>query len=282
MSRRGQEPVPRHAEGRTLRWIAAFAAALTISSPASGAEPAEAVRYPYIAALSRQTSDTRVYFCAGALVAPRWVLTAAHCFHDRGGKRIPVEGLWATVGRARLGRASAETGQVPIDRLLVHPGYDPDSQRDDIALVRLADVAGPLVAAPAGLAFPEPTQATVLGFGSFYEGRLAGRALTETGAPAAQLSDRLRRAEARLIDPGLCAAGGIGAADDGNLCATAAPDEACIGDSGSPLVAEVADGDDRLLGLVSLGTGCAVPQPLVSFTRVSTYGDWIADAIAGD
>ncbi|WP_129794263.1 serine protease [Sphingosinicella sp. CPCC 101087] len=265
-----------------LRWIAAFAAALTVSGPASAAEPAEADRYPYIAALSRQTSDTRVYFCAGALVAPRWVLTAAHCFHGRGGARIPVEGLWATVGRSRLDRPSAETGHVPIDRLLVHPSYDPASQRDDIALVRLAEVAGPLVAVPAGIAFPEPARATVLGFGSFYEGRLAGRALTETGAPAAQLSDRLRRADARLIDASHCAAGGIGTSDDGKLCGTAAPQEACVGDSGSPLVIESADGEDRLLGLVSLGTGCAVPQPLVAFTRVSTYGDWIAEVIAGN
>ena len=265
-----------------LALLAALAALLSVPTLAIAAEPAAALRYPYIAALSRQTGKDRVYFCAGALVAPRWVLTAAHCFHGRGGERISVDGLWAAIGRDRLDRDAAETGQVRIDRLLIHPGYDTASQRDDLALVRLAEVAGPLIAEPADPRFPEPRGATVLGFGSYYEGRLAGRALTPTGAPASQLSDQLRRAEARLIDPARCAGNGVGTPGDGNLCTTAAPDDACVGDSGSPLVVEAPDGDDRLLGLVSLGTGCAVPQPLVAYTRVALYADWIAEAIAAD
>ena len=262
--------------------VLAAVAALFTPTPAFAADPAEALRYPYIAALSRQTGADRVYFCGGALVAPRWIVTAAHCFHGRDGERIPVEGLSATVGRDRLDRATAETGQVRIDRVLIYPAYDPASQADDIALVHLADIAGPLVAQLAGLAMPEPRHATVLGFGSFYEGRLAGRALTATGAPAAQLSNRLRRAELRLIDPQLCMASAIGDAGEGTLCATAVPEEACVGDSGGPLVMEGSDGDDYLLGLVTLGTGCAVPQPAVAFTRISTYADWIVDTAASD
>jgi len=164
--------------------------------------------------------------------------------------------------------------QVGVERIFVHPRYDAASQTNDIALVRLTDVAGPLVADTGGA---DPRIATALGFGSFYEGRLAGNALSRTGSPTAQLSDRLRRAAMRVVAPAHCAA--LGAADDLSVCASASPSDACIGDSGGPLVAEVPEGEDRLVGIVSLGSGCAVPEPVVRYTRVEPYAAWIFETI---
>ena len=240
---------------------------------ASASEPADAVRYPYVAALSRVSGADRVYFCAGTLVAPRWILTAAHCFHSPGGARISSRSVYAAVGQDRLGAAGDEV-QVGVDRIFVHPGYDQGTQSNDIALVRLSDVAGPLIADTGGA---DPRTATALGFGSFYEGRLAGNALLRTGAPAAQLSDRLRRAALRVVDPARCA--DLGTAGDESLCASAGPSDACIGDSGGPLVAEEPQGQDRLVGIVSLGSGCAVAEPVVRYTRVEPYAAWIFETI---
>ena len=127
--------------------------------------------------------------------------------------------------------------QVAVARIFVHPGYDPRSQDNDIALVELAEEAGPLIAEIA-TARPaaDPAQATVLGFGSFYEGRLAADRRSRTGAPAAQLSDRLRQAACGIVDP----AGLRGAArhrrrgDRRPIRSAPAPgrDETCVGDSG--------------------------------------------------
>jgi secreted trypsin-like serine protease len=188
------------------------------------------------------------------------------------------------VGRERLGAARGDA-QVRVERILVHPDYDPRSQRSDLALVRLDRIVGPLVAAePAD----RPSRArarrlTILGFGSFYEGRLAARALSSSGAPSAQVSDRLLRTEIELVDPGQCAFdGGPQGHIDATLCGAAGPDDACIGDSGGPLIAEDAAGADRLVGLVSLGTGCAVAEPRVIYTNISTFADWIAAALALD
>jgi secreted trypsin-like serine protease len=271
----------------TLRRAGAVAALLFAGAAAyaqSGVQSADTVRYPYVAALSRSTSGARVYFCAGTLVAPRWILTAAHCFHTPRGGLITAEGLAVEVGARRLGEVPIRA-QVAVARIIVHPDYDPESQDNDIALVELAEEAGPLVAQVA-MTRPaaDPEQATVLGFGSFYEGRLAASALSRTGAPVAQTSDRLRQAVVRVVDPASCAArvGGGGAATGAyQICGGGGPDATCVGDSGGPLIVEGDDRTDRVAGIVSLGTGCAADRPVTIYTRVSAYAGWIAETIRG-
>ena len=263
---------------RAWRWGAGAALLLAAAAaPAQeGSRPGDTLRYPYIAALSRSSGGERVYFCAGTLVAPRWILTAAHCFHAPGGTRIGTEGLAAEVGASRL-RDVPAAAQVRVARIVVHPSYDPQSQDNDLALVELAEEAGPLTAELATRETAESGQGTVLGFGSFYEGQLAGTALSASGAPAAQVSDRLREAAVRILDAAACAAR-IG--DEAHaatlICAGAGAEATCVGDSGGPLIV-----GDRVAGIVTLGSGCAAERPVTVYTRVAAYAPWIASVLQG-
>jgi secreted trypsin-like serine protease len=263
--------------------LAAILATLPISVAAQPGgwlpgEPASAARYPYVAAFSRRTEDRRVYFCGGALIAPAWVATAAHCFFTPGGRQIGVDDLSVAVGRDRLGDIT-EDAQVPIARIFVHPDYDPPTQANDIALVRLGDIAGPLVAPPARAEAPSP-DATALGFASLYEGELARRSRNQFGTLAAQLSDELRVAQLFLLDAAHCEPAIAAETARRVICAGTDARDTCVGDSGAPLVETSPEGDDRLIGIASRGSGCAVSDPFVVYTRVSAYADWIAATLA--
>ena len=259
------------------RRLAALALLLGFAATAEAKpEPADTVRFPFVAALSRVSDGHRVYFCAGTLVAPRWVLTAAHCFFNRAGVRIPESDLWIEAGAGDLNEVP-DAAQVGIDRVVIHPDFDPATQANDIALVRLPREVGPLVAdlARAGR---DPERGIVLGFSSLYEGELASHAAT------AQAFSRLRQADVAILPVARCGSmlpSTAGPATARLLCAGAEAREGCIGDSGAPLVLRGADGSDRLGGIVSLGADCAGEAPLAIFTRVSAYAPWISRVLAG-
>jgi len=183
--------------------------------------------------------------CTGTVVAPRVVLTAAHCLDVFG-----EDGQYEVYLGSRLGSGDGRFALVVSARR--HPAYDPVTHEHDLALLRLAvPVEVEPVALPAGSLEPVPGQSLrVVGFGAAAAGELAGgekrwgwmsiSEVTATGVRSA---------------PG--------------------PGMSCTGDSGGPVLVTV-DGRERLLGVSASGDpGCRTYAFNVRVDAAAAAGDFI-------
>ncbi|KAG7275867.1 hypothetical protein CRUP_033280 [Coryphaenoides rupestris] len=95
--------------------------------------------HPWVAAIFWTTKTRRqVFRCGGSLIAPCWVLSAAHCFPDGAGTK--VRRLSVFLGKSALNETNESSEQMfQVEELIVHEGYDNSkgSFDHDIALLRL-------------------------------------------------------------------------------------------------------------------------------------------------
>ena len=262
--------------------------------------PTDAGEWPWSVALMDISGrwGPREHYCGGSVIAPRWVLTAAHCV-DNG---VAPEEIQALVGTNDLDSGGT---RINVRSILVHEGYSPGRTPNDIALLELARPAPvPAVAIPdrartAEAAAPGTT-ATAVGWGLLRDVELScepgedprGSECTarggvvghhveaETGQPV-KISDllpsRLMEVDLPLVDERSCReAYPDETVDHRNLCAGFAQGgkDSCKADSGGPLV--VRDGNEWLqAGVVSWGEGCARPGKYGVYTNVGVFASWI-------
>jgi trypsin len=259
--RMDRRPVVRRAAVALAGALAAAGALVAAPGVSAGSEPAIVGGSP----ATIEDFPATVLFnvgghqhCAGILVAPDKVLTAAHCTD-----RVAVSSMEIIGGRTRFGDTSGRTAGVRA--VWQNPGFDTARMRHDDSVLTLDEELpyrpATLVRSADDPAYLAGADVTVLGWGTTSEGGAVSGTLLQVTVP--------------VVDNDTCAAdyrtGGT-AYDKASMFCAGVPEggkDSCQGDSGGPAYV-----DGKLAGIVSWGEGCARKEFPGVYTKVGNdYAD---------
>lgn len=238
----------------------------------------EAKTYPWIVSLHYKNDEA--LFCAGSLIHPYWVLTAAHCVDGSRLSKTVLSGddIFAVVGLHKQTRLNEEGERLDVSRVIQHPQWKRTSSDShfDIALLQLTKPATQFpIALPLQDTLAPSNNAIAIGWGNTISGDndSVPDALQEVELEIVsnETCQAAYQDEYKIIDNQICAGFKTGGKDS------------CTGDSGGPLI--VSEGNkQQQIGIISYGGKqegplCGGPDAYGVYTRLSEFINFITQFV---
>jgi hypothetical protein len=237
------------------------------SSKITGGKEARRGEFPWMVAIFGKNGKQ---FCGGTLLNSQYVLTASHCLSTY--NAFDVGHLYVTIGDHNIHSTREGHHETrKISQLILHRGFEIKTYNNDVALLKL-ERAVDFTEYIQPICLPEANssqsmdgyEVVVAGWGRERSYGSSVATLRKVNIPIWKHSECQRVfntfAPGRLTEKNICAGDGKRNKD------------ACIGDSGGPLMQNVA-GVWHQVGIVSWGKGCG-SFPGV-YTRVDQFLSWI-------